>query len=147
MQGYANLCVPLQYNLYSMKDLQRTTLCMELAGLTHVNDSGLSNNVLASLMSTTVNFSVYNMMVYLMACNRKLEILDLMEEPYYAESADDVHNIISTLLNKYKRKLSEMNSAIEMTYTPPSKKQASLSINTFLNILEYFNCKIDFVTL
>lgn len=142
MQIYVYLC---KYNLYSMKDLQRTTLCMELAGLTYKNDSGLTANVISSILSTDVNFSVYNMMTYIRSCEKKLQIMDLMDEPYYAETSDDLHNIISVLLNKYKRKLSEMNSAIEMTYTPPSKKQASLSINTLLNILEYFNCKLNII--
>ena len=125
-----------------MKDLQekRLTLSNELNGLIIREKHNLTENAISSLLSIKTNFSVYNMMVYLTACKKKLKVTDWMGEVYEAENVQDLHDIIRDLLNKSRRKLSVMNNTIETTYT-----SNTLSINTLFIVLDYFKCKLNII--
>ena len=123
-----------------MKDLQRLTLSKELNELTVREKHNLTENAISSLLSTKTNFSANNMMLYLTACGKKLEVADWMGEVWEAKNVQDLHDMIRKLLENSRRRLSEMNSTIGMNYTPNA-----LSINTLLNVLGYFKCKLNIV--
>ena len=123
-----------------MKDLQRLTLSKELNELTVREKHNLTENAISSLLSTETNFSANNMMLYLTACGKKLEVTDWMGEVWEAKNVQDLHDMIRKLLENSRRRPSEMNSTIRMNYTPNA-----LSINTLLNVLGYFKCKLNIV--
>lgn len=133
------LCI---YNLYNMKDLHRLTLRDELGRLTLRRENNLTVNAIASLLSTERNFSVHNMMEYLTACEKQLEITDWMGETWRATNTQDLHDMIGKLFDKSRRRLSDMNNTIQVTYT-----SKALSIDTLLKVLEYFKCKLDIINI
>lgn len=123
-----------------MKDLQRLTLSKELNKLTVREKHNLTENAISSLLSTETNFSANNMMLYLTACGKKLEVTDWMGEVWEAKNVQDLHDMIGKLLDKSRRRLSDMNNTIQVTYT-----SKALSIDTLLKVLGYFKCKLEIV--
>lgn len=83
-------------------------------------------------------------MVYLDACNHHLLILDAMLEEYHAYTLEEVHGVILQLMDKYKLRLSIMNEAMGVNYTPPNKG-TSLSITTLITVLNYMKCELKIV--
>ncbi len=84
-----------------------------------------------------------NLMVFLDGCGSGIVLYDIMEERYEAHNVEDIHTIISKLLEKYKVKVSVMNSKTNCFYTPASKDSKSISVMTFLSIVNYFNCRLE----
>ena len=115
-----------------------------LLRLTLSEAHNLSSYVIQTILNGESNYSVSNLLDYLHACNRQLEIKDVMDESYIIKDVHEAHDTILLLVDKYKVKISHMNEAMGVIYTPASEGKTHLSIKTFIAILNYFKCSISF---
>lgn len=105
----------------------------------------LTPYIVQTVLNGESNYSISSLMDYLQACNAQMEIRDIMDESYIIKDVREVHDTIILLIEKYKVKMSRMNEAIGVIYTPATKGKTPLSINTFIAILNYFKCEISFI--
>ena len=117
----------------------------KLKGIIPPADCPLTKYAINSIKTGESNYPVENLMTFLNSCGSHLIVSDIMDEETHIHTVKEAHAYIVSMLAKYKCKMSEMNESVGVTYTPPTKTAAPLSIGTFLGILEYFNCEKEFV--
>ena len=128
-----------------MQDITLSHISGMLQQLTLPSAHTLTPYVIQTLLNGESNYSVYNFMLYLQACGKQLEIKDIMDESYIIKDVREAHNLILELVEKYRVKISKMNEATGVTYTPATKDRTTLSIRTFIAILNYFKCEINII--
>ena len=128
--------------------MNRVELGKRLAAMragTEIDGKVLSAYAIQSIETGRASYSVANMFLYTDAIRQSVYVWDYnIDEHYRIGTADDCHEVIDFLMQYNGMESKDISPRIGVRYSKPKDGQTLLSIDTFLAVINYFHCSLQF---
>ena len=125
--------------------MNREELGNKLVKIRTLSDSTprMSKHIMTSLEKGRSSSSAQNLFYYIYQCGYRMVVTERrFGEQLFIDSPDDFHKYVALMVDYWCMTFGELTRQIGINYT-----KQSISTDTMLAILNYFEAKIDFIEL